>query len=451
MSVDLRERLEQLATRAPEPADTADLWRRGRVRQLRRTAAAVAATLVLALVAGVGVATLWTKIPDAVPTDEPARLVLPDRFFTPSVWLPGTDDKGPIGPLVAIMGAERKDWLGRSSNGLVGVGTDGTYRFLDLPEVTPYPDPWEFALSSDGRWLAYAYTGRPGGDPLMQEGGVDPYVGIAVYDTVTGRVLRHPIESEHGLSNDGLAWSGGVVWFSIWPYSDGGDASQGSSSTWQAELRWNPVTGDETLLSDFRESMTLALAGPAPQGLVTRASRDRRGFAVTDEDQVRGYVRTDRYLTSQAVSPDGRRIVGTFDRTPSTSGSERLPLVVGRMPDLPARNPIAMRDVDAVAWQVLGWRDNSHVVATGRLARRDLPGVFAVDVDTGDAELVSTFDTGFWAPNIIVASDVWAAPTVHAHEPGRPWDPRLTAGVIAIMVGCLVGAVVILRRRRVGP
>ena len=134
MTMDLRERLGALADAAPTTVSTPDLWRRGRRRQVRRALAATVAIAAVSTIVGIGGATIARKVESIGPVTSPSeRMRLPDRFFSPSPWLKGTDDTGPIGPLVAVTYTVRRSWRS-SSNGLVGVSaTTGEYRFLDLP------------------------------------------------------------------------------------------------------------------------------------------------------------------------------------------------------------------------------------------------------------------------------------------------------------------------------
>ena len=449
MTNDLQERLRSLAERAPAPRSGADLWRAGRRRQVRRAVAGAAATLLVALVAWGGMSALWTRLPEPAPVEGTPELVLPDQFFTPSAWLPGTDDEGPIGPLVAVFGANRKGWTGRDHNGLVGVSADGTYRFLDLPDATPYPDRGDQVLSADGRRLAFWYAGRPDGDPQLVNGNLLPYVGVAVYDTVTGRLTRHPIDTEHGVSASELAWSGDVVWFSYFQYNHGGGFGDGADGTFGALVRWDLATTEVLTSEDWRAPVRTYDAGPAPGGFVGRASRQRLGLAVTRGAEAARYVKPDMNTTTQSVSPDGRWLVGTYDPTPSSSDSKPLPLVAGHLPDQRPDGSLPMHTIGIRAWQVLGWKDATHVVVT-RLAGK-VVGAYAVDIQTGEANLLTRFDTGNGAPGIEVESDAWAAPVVQPDEPDWPMDPRLRVALWTMAIGALLVGLRILRRRRAGP
>jgi len=445
MSTDLRERLELLAARAPEPAapgETADLWRRGRARHLRRTAAGVAATLVIALVAGVGLSTLWSRIPDARPTGDTAKLVLPDRFFVPSPWLPGTDDKGPIGPLAAVVESDRRGWFG-SGEALAGVSAaSGEYRFLDLPDRAEIDGaaapPLRAALSSDGRLLAYWSLGQPQGDPIGQPDGEPSIVGVTVYDTVGGSLEKVPIPTEHGLSPQGLAWAGDTLFFKAGQYQQGVFGAESSvrvEGTWHWRPSRQPVRDDTT--------DRLRIEGAAPDGYM---SSGRRGYLVVHEDGTRSVVAPERSFTSTPVlSPDGRLAVGISDPTPN--GDNGL------------ADPVAVVDTSthqrhlipgAMAFEVLGWRDAAHIVIATAAANRQQLEISAVDIGTGDTTPLSVRPWNDGLP-FVAASDVWSAAVSHVDQPPSPMDPRLRALWWTLGIAVVVGLVVLLRRRRVRP
>lgn len=147
----LHDRLADLAADAPAGQAEPDLWDRGRRLVRRRRDTQVIAGATAALVAALGIG-WWQQSPGPVaPASAEAELRLPDRFYEPGGWLPGTGDSGPIGPLAAVLGAERSSWTG-GDYGVVGIsGATGDYRFLDLPDdaVTDSTTP-DVALSPDG-------------------------------------------------------------------------------------------------------------------------------------------------------------------------------------------------------------------------------------------------------------------------------------------------------------
>ena len=163
MATDLGDRLGDLASHTPPGSPPADLWQRG-VRR-GRLARAGAAGMVVALVALLGLGGWsWrldhTRVEPVAPQEAPH---LPDRFYTPSPWLPAFD--GPPGPLVAVMTSARKSLL-HTGVGLVGVtAATGQYGFLDLPDATVNPglsDGW-VSIAPDGGHVAYWTRNRATG------------------------------------------------------------------------------------------------------------------------------------------------------------------------------------------------------------------------------------------------------------------------------------------------
>lgn len=161
MANELRDRLGDLATHTLPASPPADLWSRGVRRRRARRAIQIAVAAVLVLLVGVGG---WTRhqTQPIEPADTHGSAHLPDRFFyQPSPWTASFD--GPPGPLVTVIPAERKTMF-HSHDGLVGVtASSGTYGFLDVPGDAALSPSLQnqFALSPDGRRLAFWTTGLP--------------------------------------------------------------------------------------------------------------------------------------------------------------------------------------------------------------------------------------------------------------------------------------------------
>jgi hypothetical protein len=236
----LHERLAELAEvseRRPDPGTARAAAARGRSYHRRRLVGTVA-TLVtcaaaLAVIAGVAVSRSADEVEPA-PDDAPTGM--PTELYEPSPWLPGTGDT-PLGVLAAILPAERKTWTG-ADEGLVGVSaTTGAYRFLDLPDLVPQ-ELSSAAISPDGRHVAYWTTGDTRLSPDTDSG---PVAGVAVYDSTTGEVTRHDVETDHGLAPDGLVWADRETLLLGYGQYRGGDADplmDQSFSTFASWFTW---------------------------------------------------------------------------------------------------------------------------------------------------------------------------------------------------------------------
>ena len=441
----LHERLAALADQAPPGGPMADLWDRGRRYQRRRrggTALIVGLTAVV-LLAVVG--TVWTRMPDDVQVATPSdALGLPDRLYEPSPWLPGTDETGPIGPVVAVMGGEDASWS-NSSNAVVGVSRTGEYAILDLPDLAGTA-PDSVAVSPDGRYVAYWFTGETAGEPnrLDVQGLALPVVGVAVYDTTTGDVRRDAVPTEHGLSVEGLAFGGSTVWFAFGQYdtAEPADASDISSSG-LTTVAWDLTTDART---QRPTSPPLAITTSAGDALaftngqrlteltVDGRSAERPRFDVPVETQV-------------AVSPSGERWAALRDTDGSVGQvplSKPEPVVVATSNGRGGlvTTPVPGQEASAV----VGWRDDDHVVV---LRYGSDGGYFSVDVGSGASTRLFDLNRVMWEPGLMIPQNGWQAPQFDAPAPAQPMNPR-TATLVAAgtMLAGLV-ALVLWRRRRV--
>ena len=458
MTTDLRERLGEVAARAPGDVPASDLWRRGRRRQVRRAAASAAALAVLAVVTGVGGGALWTQLAvDGEPgpvTTPPTELVLPDRIFTPSPWLPGTDEVGPGGPYVALVGAERKRWDGgwrpSSANGVAALAADGSYRFLDLPDYVGdhgwFDEGQELALSSDGRYIGYWITGDTTDEPLLMTKGGEPTGGVAVYDTATGNVSRLPISTPHGVAAGTFAWAGDVIRFNYGAYETGGvsPTSWGSQSlgqaTWDARAsKWNTEV-------DYKNYLDFVSATPSLGWFV--ADNGAR-HALVGPDGIEARFKLDRAAEAEpTVGPGGRRLAMIYDPNPVKYDGVARRLLVGELGSVDSRGRVIAEPVpDVRAHEVLGWRDQQHVIVL-RYAIKD-GGAFSVDIATGDETLLMALPDQRYGDGVQVATAAWSAPTMQAVEPDWPMGTPARAGLIAGSVLAIAAALTWWRRRRV--
>lgn len=435
----LADRLADLADDAPDgtggsggTAAGSGLWQQGRRYARRRRLETGALVVVLLLALGsVGTWVLPSASYDVAPADASADLRLPDQLFTPSPYLPGTDDVGPIGPLVAVFGAERRSWRGSSSNGLVGVNAAGDYAFLDLPDRAGpvFDESGGIALSDDGRFVAYWLGGDPEGEPNLALG--EPAVGIAVLDAVTGEVERHLVATEHGLDVDDLLIAGDLLLASFGQFDQGASrAAESASASASAPLAWDlgsrsvterPDLADVVVSSPTRAGDRLVHASPRGIDLVDPANGNSQTWEldVLTEGQAVVDPTTDRVAVLE--DPDGRNTV--------TSGVAK----VVRVGLLGLRTAVATEVVpgDGVA-ELVGWRDGQHVVG---LDYR--PGAYvSVDVTTGEAERLVQLPSNGWSPGAVLAADALRAPSYDASEPPTvvaPWL-RITLGVLALLV-----------------
>jgi hypothetical protein len=439
MTTDLRDELARLADGTPTTAPPGDLWSRGVRRQRRSraltTLAAAAAVLVAVGVSTVGWDAVRTTEPEPVPTAADARAI-PNRLETPSRFTASTED-GPIGPLAVIAGAERASGWSGNANGLVAVAAEtGEYRFLDLPGlVSESDDPFaaevESALSPDGRSVAYW---------LGQADRSERIGGFAVYDAVSGEVTRHEVDSDLGLSADGLQWIDAdtvlVTYGQVTAIRDDGGAARAIRSR-----LWSPATDR---LTDLKGDPVLWQASPVESGFADLGSKALRFWDGDSGQRVARVPITGRpELQESSVDPSG----GTVAALEQTNTGFTTRLLVGSVAETVTFGRVR---AEVELWQLLGWQDDQHVVARGLVpnTKRTVAAVFSVDVRTGEAiELVREAREN-WSGPPQYASDLWTRPTVDRPGPDRVIDPRLRAAGAAALVVVVGGLVLVVRRRR---
>lgn len=434
--ITLKDRLVELADEAPHPTGPdRDLWDRGvRIHRQRRLGTGAIAVTAAVLLAAVFAGSWLAAEPQIQPAAPGQELRLPDRFYSPSPWLPGTDDGGSLGPLVAIVGAERKGWTTGSANAIVGVSaTTGEYRFLDLPGWPLY-DPGlpgaDFALSPDGSRLAYWYVGDEG-HPRVD--GVLRASGVAVYDAVTGETVRREIPTGAGLSGDALVWTGGRLWLDYYVY----DNARTNFARRGNRYVWNLGDGSWTQAPD-----ALELWGAREQDGLLVTHTERR-LQVWDDTEVVRTIRLDGWIHGALLAPDGRRVLAWRDRMGRNVDSGDVVLLVG---EVRRGQAVRLRELpDGEVGEAVGWRD-SETVVVHRYGR----GFHSVDLEAGDTGQISRPAPINWSPGTVVAQDAWTWPTYAAPEPPNTWDPRLVWGLVAGIV-LAAGCALLVWRRRVGP
>lgn len=410
----LDERLRDLAQDAPHGGvPEGDLWSRGKRRQRRGRVTATVLTLVSVL----GIGSLATLIVDPTrssfaPADAEASIVLslPDRLYTPSPWLHGTDDTGPIGPLVAMVGAERKALFNGSSNGLVAVSAAGDYAFLDLPDVAVDPDlDVSFALSDDGRFVAYAYADGSATAPGQLDS-VRIATGIAAYDTVTGEVKRQPLASDFGFATQAMMWRGAELVVDPHFYLDA-PTMRGYSARQGRPVVWDVVADTVVRLSAGAPDLH-SRALRTGSSLISLKGRQ---LTVRDPDgAVVARTKLDVDVDTLAVNPDATRAVVRVSSDGSGSSSDQEQEV--RSVDLTGPEAGVSRIVpDVQATSIAGWRDVEHaVLVDGRNA-----AYWSVDVVTGEREQLLTLPEVSWGSGTTVAAEALRGPVVAGAEP--PW------------------------------
>ena len=458
----LRDRLGQLADDAPGAPgapgtpDAADadgsrrgeepLWLQGRRLQRRRQAATALVAAVLVLVIG----SLTTLVVGAVdrepvpPADADAALTLPDELYLAGPWSPGTEDTGPIGPLVALVGAERRSFWSYAGIQVAGVSTAGDYAFLDLEDrAVSAAFGTEPQLSPDGRWVAYPLSGTPTGEPCPAQG--DKVTGVAVYDTVSGETTRAPVATTRGLDDQRLVWIGDTLVFTYGQYES--CKQDGSSRGRLAHLRWDLSTGDIDVGLDYRTFPDLY--GATPYGDRVVVATGRRSFEVVAADgAVEPGPRLDVTPKQQVfISPGGARVAANEDPDGARTATDSLgPVVVA---DATGRKAGTARRVlredarqegqsaDATSRSsttdaVVGWRDDETLVI------RDDRGYATLEVSTGRSESLVRLPPAYGIQPQ-VAADALRAPGFAAPPPGGQGDPRrmvwLGGGLIVLLAG----------------
>ncbi|ANH39971.1 hypothetical protein I601_3565 [Nocardioides dokdonensis FR1436] len=449
-STDLQRRLDALAERAVReagPARPDDAWSRGRAWQRRRrhvTSAVVGVAVLVVLVVGAGGWRLTAPGPSpapapAAPSSDGPRL--PDRLYEFDGWRPRPADDPP-GVLSAVLGGSREGWWGSGGMGIVGVASaSGEYRYLALPGRVEALDVFEndVALSADGRWIAYWL----GGEPIVSadETTDDEVVGVAMQDLTTGEVVRHAVPTEHGLVPEELVWAGTTLWFSHFQRTGPGETSgtDGLTASWE-------VGAEEPRTWEGRAIPTLYDATSAGDLLVSVAGRTVELLRPGS----RQVLELDTLTEGPGVlSPSGTRLAVTLDPDgPRRSDTTARTVAVG---DVEAGRPVELSPVgDSNAHQVLGWRDDDHVVVDVRGDGPSGSAYVSLDVTTGEATPLVTPEPQNLAPGTLVAQEAWAGELFDAPAPPTARDPRLGwALLVGVPLALLAG--LLLWRRRAQP
>lgn len=327
-------------------------------------------------------------------------------------------------------------WFG-SSEGIVGVSAEtGEYRFLDLPDRGDRG----WSLAPDGRHVAYWTTGQPSGTPNTHHG--DVITGVAIYDTVTGGLARHEIDTAHGVSVDELAWSDGstlLIHYGQFMVGDDGPEDRlgsGNDSVW---LRWPLAAPAPVPLSGAATSGFPRYAG---SGWMTDYVRGDKVWLIDADDGSRDHAITfDRnYSTEPVPDPSGDRLV-------AIPGS-RTPNRLGLIEVADGRATTRIVPGSERTFEVLSWLDPHQVVVVrARDARWDVQYVSVLDVDDGAVADRVRLTPGTWA--MTFATDLFAFPTRPAMKPPEPVNPWAQVVAVSTIISVAAGALLLRRRRRV--
>jgi len=431
----LHDRLADLAGDAPAGGPAPDLWDVGRRYHRRRRAGTVAALTVVLLAVSSVLGLGWVRsdpgIEPAAPGTAPA---LPERFWEPSPWLPGTDGE-PTGPLAALVPAQRQGWWS-STEGVVGVSaTTGEYRFLDLPEDSGR----DHALSPDGTKVAYWATGQTRETPQTNGGQEKTVAAVAVWHAGTGEVTRHEVGTDHGLAPSDLLWGDSERLVLSWGQEMVGDdapPSEQGGSSFRVGLRlWDLADEAGPVALDVGEGVQASNG----RGQVLLTSSRRPVLDLESGERSRVEITRSMGIGVSALSPDGSAVA--YPR--GNSNPNRLFLAEG------GKAPRLL--LDERVWAAIGWADDDTVAFVSRDVDLDpIPAAIeSLDIRTGARQVL--IDTGSFQPRPgNLASDLLAVDPVAYDEPATPWDPRVASG-LAVLVSAIALLALWGWRRRVRP
>lgn len=437
---DVDARVAQLASAAREGQGRSagpDPRRGWTLGALGVAAAAVAVVLVVGLLA-------MTRPPEVVPASGSGSL--PDRIF-PTRQHILTMEQAPIGRVSLVYEGP----LIRGVTSWVAVGADSDeYRFI-APSSADATEP-AVEVAPDGSEVAISHAGATR-DSLRVE----------LLDAGTGgsRWIVLPDEGRGGWV-EALTWSPDGSQLAVlaidgssgrsWYFTVDGESGEVTRLPKDAVLAGEPAgwTSDGRLvLADQSSDSTVRLSAASSQG-------------VESVGVLRGVPKG---LSRFSLAPDGERLAGLSDPTPSATGD-------GSVWDLHVyslRTGEELLNRNLSSYQedlssVIGWRDASTPVlsavrtdgGTGELiAYSSRDGSNEVLVRAGEAEVRPYYMTSR------VASEVLASGQVRdAQPPEQPWyDPRTLgpatgewivghAMLVALIVVALVGTIVLVARRR---
>lgn len=437
---DLRDALQTLASGHEPTHDEAspeELWGRGVRRQrLRLAVTGMVALLVLAAGAGLGSWLPGALQPDVVPAAPPGQPRIPRSIGQPGDSVPGTNDAGPLGQLAVLWSTDRD---GRPA--LFGISaTTGQYRFLDVPRLAGAE---QVALSPDGRRVAYWTSGIVPGKAIPG----DPdglrwktVTGVAVYDTVTGRTVRHEVGSEHGLMPNGLWWADDdqlVLSYGFWVNRH--ESHEIHSFTWSgnteepAQLRGDPVPF-YAMAPDADGGVVFGEGASWHQydDLAAIEAHTGRQLILPRKSYWQVTVKGDRVVTIQTGPSPGVGDSRYYWLQSGTVGHD------GRVDDL-------HRVGGTKAYELVGWEDSGRLLFQG--GRKG--SLLELDPGTSTVRRLGTIETSHsFYSRPAFATEVVALGTANRHVPqvDRGLGAGLGGGVALLLV--IAGAFFWWRRAR---
>jgi hypothetical protein len=250
-------------------------------------------------------------------------------------------------------------------------------------------------------------------------------------------VVRQDVGSDHGLMPDAMTWIDdthlGVSSSRLRAYDERAGTAGAAPEAVVVDVANRHVTPfDGSIVNGGGGGWVLAGWGASSR---LRELDSSRALRLRGESGVQ-----------PVVDPAGRQVAGlrAVERQGGTTMTP-APLAVAR---LDSGQPPVLKPIPAGRryYGILGWRDDTTVMATGPYLSDGGWNVFAVDIRTGAREKVLRTN----GDSVQIASGLLDLPVVGRPEPPRPWDPRLVTG-LAVGVVLLSGAAVLFWRRRVGP
>jgi hypothetical protein len=280
---------------------------------------------------------------------------------------------------------------------------------------------------------------------LVDREGGEAIGGIAVYDCVTGEVVRQLITSEHGLAAEGFAWAGSTLRATYGVYHQGGVDTGERSWTTTGQITWDLVTGEASLETELSRMFDTYQPGGGSESFVTSEPKGRGYVEVAGAGVLQRFELDRQVQAPPTMSPSGARVAGLWQRSNRQTSSGLRLAWWDLDPGDPTRRLPGREVPQFRANALVGWRDDDHVV----VERWQSPaGYLSVDLETGQAQRLTSPPINNQAFLPVIAADAWSAPVVQAPEPDWPMDPRIRAVLIGLGVAASCVVVVLWGRRR---